>query len=618
MTSRTPTPQVSVSINDAKAALVASETKFRRLVEDANDVIWSSDLDSTLIYISPQFKEYFGQETDEWVGKSFIPLVHPDDLSSLSAFINQVVQTGEKAAGYEFRHPYNDGSWRWVTSNISPVKDERGQVIGLQGILRDITDRKQAETELQEKMKLLALRSAIDSSLTHSRTLSDLLQHCTQKLVDHLDVAFARIWILNEPDQMLELQASNGLYTNLDGADCAVPVGQFNIGLIAQERRPHLTNDVPNDPRVSDKVWAKREGMTAFAGYPLMVNDRLLGVIALFARQPFFPSVLDTLSFISNDIALGIERQQTAHALAVSQAELTLKAQALEQSLQDLKQAQLQTVQNEKMASLGILVAGIAHEVNNPIGFLNGSINNAKDYVQDLLEQLALYQQHYPNPAALIQDHAEEIDLEFLREDLPKLLHSMQGATNRIQGISNGLRIFSRADTNQKVIADLHEGLDSTLLILKYRIKANSHRPEIEIIKDYGELPRIECFLGQLNQVFMNILANAIDVFDEIAQTRAWDDLQAHPQQITIQTIRIENHVQISIQDNGTGMTEAVKAKVFDHLFTTKPIGKGTGLGLAIARQIIVETHGGTLEVDSQMGDGTHFKIGLPYRFISI
>jgi PAS domain S-box-containing protein len=295
-----------------------------------------------------------------------------------------------------------------------------------------------------------------------------------------------------------------------------------------------------------------------------------------------------------------------------AEAAIQKKSQELEIALQELKQAQLQMVQNEKMASLGNLVAGVAHEVNNPIGFLNGSINNGQDYVQDLLGHLALYQQHYPDPVEAIQDNAEDIDLEFLTQDLPKLLESMQGATNRMKDISTSLRTFSRADTEHKVSANLHDGLNSTLLILKYRLKANEFRPAIAVIQNYGNLPEIQCFPGQLNQVFMNILANAIDMFDEIAQNQSFAAITANPQQITIHTQQVGEQVKISICDNGKGITEEVKTKIFDHLFTTKGVGKGTGLGLAIAHQIIVEKHGGRLEVQSQLGQGSEFCIYLP------
>jgi signal transduction histidine kinase len=259
-------------------------------------------------------------------------------------------------------------------------------------------------------------------------------------------------------------------------------------------------------------------------------------------------------------------------------------------------------------------VAGVAHEINNPIGFLNGSIQNLQDSFQDLIGHLELYQQHYPNPESSITDNAEEIDLDFLSEDLPALLKSMQLATDRIKGISNSLRTFSRADTEYKIQANLHEGIDSTLLILKYRLKANEHRPAVEVIQDYGDIPAIDCFPGQLNQVFMNLLANAIDMFDELAQGQSFEELTAHPQVITICTRQVDDHVQITIQDNGKGMNEALQAKIFDPTFTTKAVGKGTGLGLAIARQIVVEKHGGSLTVRSELGQGSQFLMSLPIR----
>ncbi|MEG3848046.1 response regulator [Microcoleus sp. herbarium19] len=284
----------------------------------------------------------------------------------------------------------------------------------------------------------------------------------------------------------------------------------------------------------------------------------------------------------------------------------------LKQTLTALQQMQMQLVQNEKMSALGNLVAGVAHEINNPIGFLNGSIHNTKEHIQDLIRHLSLYQQSYPSAPAPIQENAADIDLEFLIADLPKLLHSMQGATDRIKGISTSLRTFSRADTEYKVKANIHDGLDSTLLILKYRLKANEHRPEIQVIKDYGDLPQIECFPGQLNQVFMNILANAIDALDEFNIERKLDEIKANPNKIKIKTSLDNNIVKITIADNGKGIVEEIKSQIFEHLFTTKPVGQGTGLGLAIAHQIVAEKHCGTLNVNSQVGKGTVFAIEIP------
>jgi two-component system, NtrC family, sensor kinase len=298
----------------------------------------------------------------------------------------------------------------------------------------------------------------------------------------------------------------------------------------------------------------------------------------------------------------------------IEDANAALEAQVteLQVTLQTLNQTQAQMVQSEKMSALGNLVAGVAHEINNPIGFLSGSIKNAQEFIQDLFAHLDLYQKQAAPTA--IQDHAEEIDLEFLSQDLPKLLSSMAGATYRIKDISTSLRTFSRADTESRVSADLHEGLDSTLLILKYRLKANEQRPEIEVVRDYGTVPAIDCFPGQLNQVFMNILANAIDALDETAQQFSFAELKKQPQKITIQTriLADSNQVQIRLQDNGKGMTEEIKTRIFNHLFTTKGVGKGTGLGLAIVQQIIVEKHEGTIAVNSELNQGTEFVICLP------
>jgi signal transduction histidine kinase len=298
------------------------------------------------------------------------------------------------------------------------------------------------------------------------------------------------------------------------------------------------------------------------------------------------------------------------------------------QKTAELQASQLQLVQNEKMSALGNLVAGVAHEINNPVGFLAGNMQYALEYTERLFHIIDLYQKKFPNPGAEIEDLLETSELEYLVEDLPKLLSSMQQGVDRIRHISNSLRNFTRSDMNHKQSFDLHEGLDSTLMILQHRIKANDSRPAIEVIKDYGNLPPVECFPGQINQVFMNILANAIDALDEVSQGRQFADLQANPNQIYIQTDWIKqdssrsNHfsnerlaqdaIVIRISDNGNGMTDEIQQRVFDHLFTTKTVGKGTGLGLAIAHQIVVEKHNGTLDVKSTVGQGTEFIIKLP------
>ncbi|MGB3535297.1 MAG: response regulator [Microcoleaceae cyanobacterium] len=286
----------------------------------------------------------------------------------------------------------------------------------------------------------------------------------------------------------------------------------------------------------------------------------------------------------------------------------------LSQALEELQQSQFQLVQSEKMSALGQLMAGINHEINNPAGFVSGNLTHVKEYLQDITEHLQLYQKYFPNPGEEIKQNAEEIELDYLLKDLPEILSSMQIGMNRIREISSSMRIFSRADTDKKVSFDLHEGINSTLLILKHRLKAKNSRPEIKVIKQYGDLPQIIGFPGQLNQVFMNIIANAIDVFDEMSESMASTDMNQYNYQINIKTHSNVDRKQvvIKIEDNGQGIPENVKSKIFDNLFTTKPVGKGTGLGLSLSRQIIEEKHGGKIQCESHFGIGTQFIIVLP------
>jgi PAS domain S-box-containing protein len=297
------------------------------------------------------------------------------------------------------------------------------------------------------------------------------------------------------------------------------------------------------------------------------------------------------------------ERQQ-------AQEELKQQKQNLEQALVELQRTQTQLVQSEKMSALGNLVAGVAHEINNPIGFLGGNIQPALDYIKDIFGLIDLYQQKYPVPNAEIQDEIAEIKLDYIREDLPKLVASMREGVKRIRDISTSLRTFSRADSDRPVAYNIHDGIDSTILILKHRIKASN----IQVIKEYGQLPLVECFAGQLNQVFMNLLANAIDALEESNIGRCFAEIKTKSNAITIITKVSENNQQviIIIKDNGQGMTEEVKQKIFDYLFTTKAVGKGTGLGLAIARQIVEETHHGKLSFNSVISEGTEFIIEIP------
>ena len=284
------------------------------------------------------------------------------------------------------------------------------------------------------------------------------------------------------------------------------------------------------------------------------------------------------------------------------------QAEKISQALQELQQTQAQLVQTEKMSSLGELVAGVAHEINNPVNFIYGNLSHASEYFEDLTGLVNLYQKHQNHTHPEIQKYIEKIDLDYMLEDLPRLLSSMEMGADRILEIVRTLRNFSRLDEAEMKFDDIHEGIDSTIVILQSRIKANSEHTAIELIKNYGELPKVECYPGQLNQVFMNLLGNAIDALHENHHLAA-----DHPMRITITTQVVERDwVSICIKDNGTGIPEDVVQKIFNPFFTTKPVGEGTSLGLSISYQIIEEKHKGRIKCISTVGQGTEFCIEIP------
>jgi signal transduction histidine kinase len=305
-------------------------------------------------------------------------------------------------------------------------------------------------------------------------------------------------------------------------------------------------------------------------------------------------------------VKVHLELYHLNHNLAGQVKERTAE---LSEALDSLQKAQVQLIQNEKMSSLGQLVAGVAHEINNPVNFIHGNLIHAKEYITDLLELLRLYEEQTQNANPDIETFAEEIDFEFLKEDLPKLVKSMEVGAGRIQGIIKSLKTFSRANETQFESINIHEGIDSTLLILSNRIKAKSFRPDIQVHKIYGELPLIDCCSGQLNQVFTNILSNAIDALDESAlrQPQDWRPY------IEIETAIQGDQVSITIANNGGTMSPEVQDHLFEPFFTTKPRGKGTGMGLSISHQIITEKHGGQLHCRVE-GDRVEFVIEIPIR----
>jgi signal transduction histidine kinase len=446
----------------------------------------------------------------------------------------------------------------------------------------------------------------IDDSPTNIILLSELLQ----------ESGFT-VWIARDGEAAIS-QVKEKL-PDLILLDVIMP-GPNGFEICQRLKSNPLTNEIPiifmtalSDP--VDKVKGMNLGAVDYITKPFRQEEVLARVQIHLKIRKLTKSLFNQNQLLKQEIQdrIAVENrlQKLTEELETRVEERTAE---LTQAMYDLQKAQIQLVQKEKMSTLGQLVAGVAHEINNPINFIAANLTHAEKYIQDVLEHLHLYQQNFPNPGVEIKTHADEIDLEFLLEDLPSLVASMETGTDRINQISVSLRIFSRADTTAKIAVNIHEGIDSTLMILKHRLKANENRPAIEIIKDYGDLPLVKCYAGQLNQVFMNLLSNAIDSFDEYSEIHSYAEMELNPNTIIISTKinEKEEQIVIRIHDNGPGLLPQAQAHLFEPLFTTKPLGKGTGLGLSISHQIVVEKHGGQLTCNSVSGKGAEFVITLP------
>ncbi|NET27528.1 ATP-binding sensor histidine kinase [Okeania sp. SIO1I7] len=367
-----------------------------------------------------------------------------------------------------------------------------------------------------------------------------------------------------------------------------------------------LNNIEENNTFITDPYFFAQKPKSLLCT-PILHQGKLIGILYLennLTTEAFTPESLEILNLLTAQAGISIENARLYQHL---EAKVEQRTKHLQETLKQLQQTQAQLIQTEKMSSLGQMVAGIAHEINNPISFISGNITHAREYFQDLLELLNLYQEDSPHPSSAIQDKVEELDLEFLCDDLEKLLNSMETGSKRISKIIRGLRNFSRLDESKSKEVDIHEGLENTLMILQHRLNGNSSGLEIAIVKNYGELPRVNCYANQLNQVFLYILNNALDAVTTSESENC--------PQISITTeVKDSQSVTIRIADNGIGMSEDICQRIFEPFFTTKPVGKGTGLGLFISYQIITEQHGGKLECISQAGKGTEFMIDIPIK----
>ncbi len=469
----------------------------------------------------------------------------------------------------------------------------------------------ESQDKLDEQVNLYRQLNAIGNRFSKTFSIAEILQHTVQFIVYERN--FQRCLVLRRSaEQSFQVEQHEGYDDEswIESLHLSWQHPAFQLLVAAAEVLIGKMDS--SDSAIRD--LSDRINMDEFAGFA--IGESSLPEFLILMGNTRDRAKYHQRIQSDDDSILGLINLIQSVRAAISQANLYTqirdRAFDLEQTLQELQQAQSQLIQSEKMSSLGQLVAGVAHEINNPVSFIYGNLAHASDYTDDLIELINLYQSCYPLPDAAIQDKAEDIDLEFLIEDLPKLLTSMKVGADRIKEIVASLKIFSRMDEADCKAVDIHDGIDSTLMILQHRIKASSHRKTIEIIKDYDRLPLIECYAGQLNQVFMNLLSNAIDALED--HCNQFPDFVPR---IKIKTAIVDSDsVCISIIDNGSGIPESIQSRLFDPFFTTKPVGKGTGMGLSISHQIITERHQGRLECISKLNVGTEFRITIPRQAV--
>lgn len=555
-------------------------SRLIEILESSPDMIGTTTPDGKPLYMNRTARQLAGIGPDAPLADHSIENFHP------AWALKRIVQEGIPAA-------IEQGAWIGETAVLTPEHEEipvsqliiahknaEGQVEYLSTVMRDIRKFRQAEAALRE-----------------SEERFRLVAEQTGQLIYDYDLASGKIRWAGAIAQMTGNTPEEFQQVNLHRClERVHPDDRTRVAMLIEQAVQRHT------PYHAEYRFARADGSYIFAeDHSIPLKDvegktyRILGVM--------------------NNIT---ERKQAQLELERSEATLRQRSEELQDALQQLQRTQSQMIQAEKMSSLGQLVAGVAHEINNPVNFIYGNLSHASGYTQDLLGLLDLYQKHYPTPHPEIQDEAEAIDLPFVLEDLPKLISSMRVGAERIQKIVASLRTFSRMDEAEFKSVDIHDGIDSTLMILQNRIKGKSDRPEILILKEYGKLPHVECYAGQLNQVFMNILSNAIDALEEaIAQPNSPFQDKTRKPSIQIHTDLLNGQwVCIRISDNGPGIPAAVRQRLFDPFFTTKAVGKGTGMGLSISYQIVTERHSGTLECHSEPGNGAEFVIKIPLKQI--
>ncbi|MBO9999236.1 MAG: PAS domain S-box protein [Cyanobacteria bacterium SID2] len=519
---------------------------------------------------NPAAEKMFGYTASEAVRRNVAGLIVPESAKSAVLAIMDLLLQQRGGARSTNENLTKSGKTIICDWYNAPLIDSEGNLIGVASMAMDITDRTQAE-------------AALRASEQRFRDVSEAAGEYVWELDAEGTYTFLTDRVKDVKGHGISELLGRSPFTVMPEEDIANVRSMLSVAL---ENRTSFKFQHRDITPMGEVVWEE------VSGVPIFEEDRLIG-------------------FRGTGLSI-TDRKRAEAELRESEAQLRQQARDLEETLRELQQTQIQLVQSEKMSSLGQLVAGVAHEINNPVNFIFGNLVHAEEYADNLLETIRTYQRSYPHPKPEVEEQLEVADVEFLIEDFPKLLDSMKEGACRIREIVASLRNFSRLDEAEYKTANLHDGIDNSLMILHNRIKEKPDRPAVEIVKAYGDIPRVECYVGQLNQVFMNILVNALDALDERDRHRSVEEIGESPSQILITTRAEGAFVQVRIHDNGPGMPETVKARIFDPFFTTKPVGQGTGLGLSIGYQIVVDKHQGRLSCFSDPKNGTEFVIEIP------
>ena len=540
--------QARAALEKAFTEIKKSEDQLRIIIDTIPTLAWCTLPDGSAEFINQRWLDYMGLSAEEARDWGWRVAIHDEDSTELVDTWRAAVATGEPFEA-EARLRRADGEYRWFLFRAVPLRDELGNIIQWYGTNTDIEDRKQAEEIRTAQGRQAGVRADVSAALSKPAHSGEFLRGSAEAIVRHLDAAFARIWTLNKEKSMLELQASAGRYTHLDGPHSRIPIGKLKIGLIAQEKKPYLTNDVMNDPRVTDKAWAQNEGMVSFAGYPLVVQDRVVGVMAMFARQRLSAATLDTLASVADSIAQGIERKRAEEELHKAQSELAHVTRVM---------------------TMGELAASIAHEVNQPLAAIvaNGS-------------------------ACLRWLIGDSPDLGEARESAQRIIRDGKRASDVISRI----RGLVRKTALEKTPLDINQAVREVINLTQSEAVGKGVALRTELA---SELPFVPGDRVQLQQVILNLVMNGIEAMNTVTD---------RPREMLIRSSHYESDkVLVAVQDSGIGIDSQNLEKIFDTFYTTK--SQGMGMGLAISRSI-VENHGGRLWATANEGRGATFQFTL-------